>query len=110
MSPYEPLVLDQRDIEETASDVMAAFDEAWRKVQEANDLCLYAERLIQNTSLRDVVGRVIKELKTMQFDYVRLVQKWDDAPELRHVREVIEAETKRDTEAYRPISKEIDHA
>ena len=105
VSAYEPLLLDQHDIDETAVDVMQAFDETWRKVIEAQDLLRYAQRLIENTTLKHAIGRVVKELKVMQFDYVRLVQKWDDVPELRKVRLAIEAEKKQDTEAARPIAQ-----
>jgi len=109
VSAYEPLLLDQHDIDETAVDVMQAFDETWRKVIEAQDLLRYAQSLIENTTLKHAIGRVVKELKVMQFDYVRLVQKWDDVPELRKVRLAIEAERKMDTEAARPIAQGVEN-
>jgi len=72
--------------ERDATDVTEALEQAWRLLEEANDLGLYAMRLIENTSLRAMAGQVARELRAVKFSYVRLVQSRDAIPECCEIR------------------------
>jgi hypothetical protein len=71
--------------DQSATDVTEALDRAWQLVEEANELALYASRLIENTTLKAQLERVRREMYAAKLAYLRLVSAWDVIPECRAI-------------------------